>query len=160
MGRKAIPLTRNLIESNVQIVSESGCWIWMGTEGTRGYGQIKSRYKTYAAHRVSYQVFKGDVPNGLHVCHTCDTPLCVNPNHLFIGTPMDNSQDMAKKNRHAYGAKNGNSKLTEVEAKNILAFRDSGQTKTSVGELFDVSRTCVRKIWNGDLWPHLQGGRA
>ena len=76
----------------------SGCWIWEATE-IRGYGAfaIKSRY--YRAHRVSYELFVGDIPEGKFVLHKCDTPFCVNPDHLFLGTQADNIADRDNKGR-------------------------------------------------------------
>ena len=160
MGYPSQPLTRERIEQNVVRIPESGCWIWNGAVGCRGYGKLRSNYTQHSAHKVSYELFRGPVEAGKYVCHHCDVRACVNPEHLFLGSPKDNQQDMAKKMRHAYGDKNGNSKLSEQQAKSILSLKDSGNTKTSVGEKFGVSRVAVAKIWSGELWPHLQAEAA
>ena len=156
MGYPSQPLTKERIEQNVVRVPESGCWIWDGAVSSSGYGKLRSKYTQHTAHKVSYEVFKGPIQPGKYVCHHCDVRACVNPEHLFLGSPKENQQDMAKKMRHAYGDKNGNSKLSEDQAKSILSMRNSGKTKTSVGDAFGVSRVAVAKIWSGALWPHLQ----
>lgn len=88
-----------------QPVTETGCWLWTGAI-TKGYGMIGSGLgdrRTLLAHRVSWELCNGPVPAGLHVLHKCDTPACVNPDHLFLGTHTDNMCDMTKKGRQVSG---------------------------------------------------------
>ena len=81
----------------------NNCWNWTKGLTTRGYGKIKFAGKSTTAHRVSWLKYKGQIPDGLLVCHHCDNCKCVNPDHLFIGTAMDNNQDMMRKGRHTHG---------------------------------------------------------
>lgn len=77
------------------------CWMWQGSRhNASGYGRYSEGGKEWLAHRYSATLVYGKIPNGTYVCHTCDIPLCVNPNHLFLGSPQENVDDMISKNRH------------------------------------------------------------
>lgn len=76
-----------------------GCWIWIPPMSKRGYGQLKADGKVWRVHRLSYELYVGAIPNGLVVRHRCDTPSCVNPDHLILGTQADNMRDMAERGR-------------------------------------------------------------
>ena len=85
-------------------VEASGCWVWQGSAGKDGYGRMVYRLDGQrvirGAHRVSWEVANGPIPEGMHVLHRCDNPPCVNPAHLFLGTQADNMRDMTRKGRH------------------------------------------------------------
>lgn len=89
----------NYFERNIEPVTESGCWIWVGTITNIGYGKVGVAYKTISAHRYSYTKYIGEIPEGKLVLHKCDIRCCVNPNHLFLGNQSDNIKDMYAKNR-------------------------------------------------------------
>lgn len=106
-------------------VTEAGCWLWLGSPNGTGYGRIYIHGKPVMAHRLSYQIKHGSIPAGKIVCHKCDTPSCINPDHLFMGTHKDNSRDMVAKKRHAEQQKTHCPKGHEYTPEN---------TKTSGGD--------------------------
>ena len=83
------------------------CWVWAGAKTKRGYGKFGVRGKTVSAHRYAYLLLSGPISDGLLVCHGCDRPSCVNPEHLWLGTPSENTSDMVSKNRHGAHMKPG-----------------------------------------------------
>jgi hypothetical protein len=97
MSAHRIPLRERLVANSIP-VPEAGCWLWTGGEA-KGYGRTSMLHKNIAAHRASYQEFCGEIPEGMHVCHKCDTPLCINPDHLFLGSPLANAMDKVSKGR-------------------------------------------------------------
>jgi len=101
--------------------NENGCWIWQGQAGkTSPYGQIKAFGKFVLTHRLSYELYNGKIPEGMVICHHCDNPLCINPDHLFCGTMKDNAQDMIKKGRRIQGKSNPRKGIKSSQATPVM----------------------------------------
>lgn len=83
----------------------NGCWIWQGAKDSKGYGRITVNYRIFGAHRLSFELFKGSIEKNKNICHTCDNPSCIKPDHLWIGTQKENMQDKMKKGRHVSRSK-------------------------------------------------------
>lgn len=133
-----------------------GCWEWLGGTSHLGYGAYSWREAgksfTRGAHRLSWELSLGPIPKGLCVCHVCDNPLCVNPQHLFLGTHKDNSQDMAKKGRSTHGEKNRQAKLCADDVLKIRELRRLGWTYQRIAEKFNVTMSPVRDVCKGRAW--------
>jgi hypothetical protein len=100
----------------VEKIPFSGCWIWVGSQNKGGYGVIHfDKWSNLSAHRASYMMFKGPIHKGMYVCHKCDVPSCVNPDHLFLGTASDNNKDKVLKNRNAKHTKHNKRPQIEVD---------------------------------------------
>lgn len=93
--------------SKCVIVASAGCWMWTGAINRGGYGHMKFEGRFSGAHRVSYATFVGNIPTGYVVCHACDNPGCINPDHLWVGTTRDNIGDAITKGRFATGVNHG-----------------------------------------------------
>jgi len=137
----------------------SGCWVWLSTKNTQGYGRFSIRVapwkqRWYSAHRLVWEWAHGEEP-ALCVLHRCDNPSCVNPAHLFLGTHKDNARDReAKRRRRApKGALNGRAKLTEADVLDIR--RRRGTDPVYIAGLYGVSHEHVRRILSGESWSHL-----
>lgn len=128
-----------------------GCWLWTGaTFGKDGYGAIGVGGKTIGAHSYSYIIHKGPVPRGMHVCHSCDVRSCVNPDHLFLGTPKDNFDDMVVKGRFnvAVGDKNGHTKVKDADIPEIFRLAET-MSQSEIAKRFGISQPHVSGILSG-----------
>jgi hypothetical protein len=137
----------------------TGCWLWFGCGHVLGYGLFRHERKTKKAHRVSWELHRGAIPEGGHVCHLCDVRGCVNPEHLFIGTHNDNMTDMSRKGRgrtdDKRGSLNPNAVLVDAQVREIRRLRDAGWSQRKIAETFEVSVMTVNRIVNGEAWTHV-----
>lgn len=147
------------------------CWEWQGQIGSAGYGVFCVSSKPVSAHRYSWELSNGPIPEGMFICHSCDNPRCVNPAHLFLGTPLDNSLDMIAKgrgctgdrnpmrihpDRRARGERQGAHKLTDKQVLEIRQRYADGETnQTRLAAEYGVYRTTIARIVNGKHWTHL-----
>ena len=131
------------------------CWVW--TAGTRdGYGQIKCLGRRVNAHRLSWEINCGEIPDGFCVLHKCDNRLCVNPFHLFLGTNQDNVDDKMEKGRAPRGEKNGLHKLTEEEVLKIRAmYKEGHYSQRELGKLFGVVHSRISSVVRKVAWTHI-----
>jgi hypothetical protein len=137
------------------------CWEWTGCKNVKGYGRLfihkNGQRDVQLAHRLSYQAFIGDIPEGMFVLHGCDNPSCVKPDHLFLGTAQDNSSDMVAKDRHARGERSGVAKLTDVEVEEIKKLSKEGVSGVMLAARFQVSVQTICGILKGRTWKHVLG---
>jgi len=143
--------------SKIDKNGSNGCWKWNGTKDKDGYGQLKVNKKQYRAHRASWMIHYGEIPESMLVCHKCDNRECTNPNHLFIGSPSDNSEDMVFKNRSAKpkGELNNNSILTSIQVSQIMDLLSNGMTAVDVAKKFNVCNSTIQNINHGS-WSHVK----
>jgi hypothetical protein len=130
------------------------CWLWKGTIYSSGYGVAKIGRTRMLAHRLSYELLRGPIDDGLFVCHTCDNPSCVNPSHLFLGTLQDNVDDMMVKERNVRGRNVNTCKLTEDDVLEIRKLAGNLSTK-ELANRFGVSDTTIWQIANRKSWKWL-----
>lgn len=148
---------------------DNGCWEWQGNCNNQGYGVLRVNHKMKMAHRHSYEYFKGEIPKGVLVCHTCDNPKCVNPDHLFLGTHYDNNHDRSLKGRSGKrvyseserkryslmfrGENQTNAKLTEKEA--IEIYSNKTLSNGQLAKKYGVSKSLVKNIRHKRAWRHI-----
>lgn len=149
-------MTADLLEkfnSSISVDPSSGCWIWTGALNPKGYGKLNINSKKLLAHRVSWLLFRGEIPTGMCICHKCDNPPCVNPGHLFLGTRADNSKDMVEKKRSLQGERAPSSKLNAVEVAEILS---SSETLENLANRYGVSFKTISAIRRRKIWKHIE----
>lgn len=141
-----------------KIEKTESCWLWLGSKNRKGYGYVGDGHgKVVYAHRQMWNLTFGEIPKGLLVCHSCDNPTCVNPEHLWLGTNAENMADMVKKGRSltcglpdAAGSKNPAAKLNETQVCEIR--RTWNGSHSAMGRLYGVSRRTINGIMNGASW--------
>ena len=142
--------------------SGTDCWEWIGAKYRKGYGHFrrfkKGIWTMEKAHRFSYEHYNNlnsykDIEN-LFVCHTCDNPSCVNPNHLFVGSNLDNVNDKVSKGRHSFGRQSNHTWLSLEVANKIREFKNKNPNVSyrDIGKVFGTSTTQVCRILNNQIW--------
>jgi hypothetical protein len=136
------------------------CWLWLGAINAHGYGNFNIHGKTVLAHRVSYFLSTEDPADGDLICHSCDVPACVNPRHLWRGTPKDNMVDMVSKGRvktvSMPGEQNPRAKITADMAREIAAAPET-EKNSALGRKYGLDGASVGLIRNGTNWSHATG---
>lgn len=150
-----------------KVKRSDGCWEWIGGFTPDGYGKFsltlprpigltskdKTPQRVYRAPRYSWEIANGPIPDGLFVCHKCDNPKCVRPNHLFLGSQKENRVDAANKKRTAWGERSPRAKLTESQVHDIRASKDA--KLKDLARRHGVSQCTISAILTGKNWRHL-----
>lgn len=124
-------------------VASSGCWVWQSHTDKDGYGILPATGAAIRAHRFSYVIHKGLIPDGMLVCHTCDNPSCVNPEHLFLGTAKDNIQDMISKERdRMVGERNNKAKLSNDD---VIKIKSSTLLSSDLANIYGVCKSTINR---------------
>ncbi len=158
-----------------KFVKTDTCWEWTSKKTPAGYGYFymgkawPGGTKGCNASTASYALHKGEITKGMFVCHTCDNPACVNPDHLFLGTCKDNVRDMMQKNRHSHGERHSailkvtapkgerhcRAKFTNESIQKVFELRSKGITYKEIATIYGVDFTCIYKIIKRKRWKHI-----
>lgn len=140
-------------------LTENYCWEWQGIKDKQNYGILHHNRKNLKAHRISYEIYYSEPLGELYCLHKCDNPSCVNPNHLFSGTNLDNMRDKVKKGRcftgNQKGEKNGSSKLKDKDVIDIRYLYSKGITKKQLAKKYNIHEINVYYIITNKTWKHL-----
>lgn len=131
----------------------TGCWLWTGPNASR-YGFFPYAGEKYA-HRVSYMLENGPIPDGMQVCHSCDMPFCVNPDHLWLGTQKDNMIDMHSKGRHGFGPNGEAARHSKLIESDVRAIRSTQDPAPKLAKEYGVTRGTINKIRRRATWRHM-----
>ena len=129
------------------------CWLWTGTK-PRGYGMLRVGRRMRLAHRISWEIHRGQIPEGLDICHVCDVPACVRPDHLFLGTAKDNSDDARAKGRwrpfSIRGESHHNAKLSDAQVEEVRRIRSArSESIAALARRLGVATSTIKRICNG-----------
>ena len=164
---KSMAYTKEQIKRKIRynyerkIIKKEGCWDWSGTKSAYGYGIIHyGDGKTIHLHRASWLIYKGEIPQGIQVHHSCDNRICSNPDHLWIGTQYENMQDMIRKGRQKpfiglKGESNKQHKLTDEKVIEIKLMLKNKISLRVIANKFNVSKGCINHIHRNTTWTHI-----
>lgn len=142
--------------SHVCVKDPSSCWVWTGGKNSKGYGMIDFQDRPRLAHRISYELSVGPIPDGYFVCHSCDNPSCVNPAHLFIGTNADNVADCVSKGRTSRGECRPLAKLTKDQVIEIRRkYKTGAFSMPELAAEYSIVTSTVFKIVHRAAWKHV-----
>jgi hypothetical protein len=156
MGKSATVL----FWSHVAVAGPNDCWNWQAASWV-GYGQFRANGKMIRAHRFSYELHHGPIPKGQHVCHSCDNPSCVNPAHLFLGTPAENAADSKAKGRTLSSAKShpgelhGRAILTRQVVLEIRKRHAAGERQVVLAAQYGLSKGGIAQVVHYRTWKHI-----
>lgn len=145
-------LLKRRLWRHIQPEPNSGCWLWIGSTYHHGHGRMIYRGKPCGAHRVSWIAHVGQIPADKIVCHRCGISSCVNPGHLYLGTPASNSQDMIAHGRSPRGERSGAAKLTTAI---VLDIRRDQRRSSEIARELGVSDVLIGKIKRREIWKHI-----
>lgn len=160
LGYEATPVAERFAQKYQ--IDANGCWIWTDAPDSDGYGRLQIGNRAAKAHRVSYELHVGPVPEGALVCHDCDVRLCVNPGHLYAGTWNDNVQDCISRGRYVPGGKphpgeaNGRAVLTADKVRAIRLRLELGDKRSALAREYGVHKTAIDRIAAGKAWASVQ----
>lgn len=152
-----LPTRLERFEEYYMPVTETGCWIWIGSANRKGYGSCRGlQNRTDGAHRVSWQLYRGPIPSGMMVLHHCDVPACVNPDHLYVGTAQQNTDDMMRRGRHKTkrGSDCWRSKFSEEDVHYIRSLNKPLPAK-DLAERYGVDPKSIYEVYNRKVWKHV-----
>lgn len=147
------------------VIRQDGCWGWKGPIDHGGYPVMSCRRAIGSdrGHKASWIIHHGLIPKRMHVCHSCDNPICTNPDHLWIGTFKENNDDKIAKGRGRYapppikkGSENASSRLNEDQVAEIKKLLNEGHSSYGIGKEFGVSKTTILRIKTGVNWSHIK----
>ena len=143
-------------------VDKSGlCWLWTAFRHPKGYGsysfRVDARQETWATHRFAWNLLVGAIPEGMHVLHHCDNPPCVNPDHLYVGTNLDNVRDRVRRGRSAdvQGENDGMAKLKDADVRRIWSLCKQGVSQSRAARAHGIHKATVNDIMHRRTWRHI-----